>query len=201
MATVDNGTVSAVAAGAATITATIEVEGVTYSDSCDVTVEAAPVSNVVFDFTAAENWGDPSLWYKQDYLEDTRGTYISYDNGRLYCHYNPEGSSSTLYADIAPYTGEFVYDDSFNYFLEFSYDNPGANTYKLTAAGANYSIFNHDDTWTEYMPNTQTSETVLLPLALSVESATRFITIQIRKDTATEVNPLSFTARIIREPK
>ena len=201
MATVDNGTVNAVAAGAATITATIVVEGVTYSDSCDVTVDVAPISNVVFDLTAAENWGDPSLWFKQAYLDDTRGAYIAYDNGRLYCHYNPDGTG-TLYADIAPYAGEFVYDDSFNYFLEFSYDNPGLNTYKLNTAGNENSVFKRDNSvWPGYFPNTQTSETVLLPLVLSVESAPRLITLQIRMESATEINPLSFTARVIREPK
>lgn len=200
---VNNGTVTAIAAGTATITGTITVEGVDYSDTCEISVEAVPVSNVVFDFTDPDNWNNPELWNKQQFQEDTRSTYIEYDSSleELKCIYNPNGTTTTLYADISPLVGEFVYEDSYNYFLEIEYSN-GGGSYRFTHAGTNACIFAFDSSVPEFIPNTYDSDTELIPLSAYNVGVSRLITIQIRKGDNTDADtPLAFKARIIREPK
>ena len=206
MATVTNGTVSAVAAGAATITATIEVEGVTYSDTCTVTVEAVPVSNVVFDLTAPDNWNNPELWSKQDYQETSRGTYIIYDNELIECVTNLDGSSTSLYADISPIATNFEYDENYNYYLELYYDNAidgstNNNSYKVQLAGGATNTVFIPDNWTEYVIEAHASNRVHLPLMLGSETANRYIVLQIRKLETVDNSTMFITAKIIREPK
>ena len=192
----DAGTVTAIGPGAATITATITVEGVEYSDTCSIEVEAA--EDVVYDLTAAANWNDATQWYKQDYQQTERGTYIEYVNTQLQAVTNPEGSSTTLYADISPLAGSVEYDANYNYYLEVEGDNAAANTYQLNFAGANASIFTGENTNIE----TQGAYSMKLPLTLAVEGASRLITIQIRKDTVVNADPpLTVKMRIVREPK
>lgn len=201
VAIVDNGTVTAIAAGAATITGTITVDGIDYSDTCSVEIEAAPISNLVFDLTDSDNWNNSELWNKQDYQEDSRGTYIRYADGFIECVTNADGSSSTLYADISPLTGNFIYDDSFNYYLNFEYENPTENEYRIQLTSGSAVMFTADG-WSELIPHILDGSTELLPLALSNDSAARLITIQVRKIYIHDANGIMrFKAKIIREPK
>ena len=71
----DNGEVTALAAGAATITATITVEGVDYSDTCEVSVEAASLNISPFFSEAL----DSPYWEQCFYTHTNRQKYITKD--------------------------------------------------------------------------------------------------------------------------
>ena len=200
IATVENGVVSAIAAGSVTITGTIEVDGIEYSDTCDVVVEA---NLVIFYLTDSTNWNNAELWTKQDYQETSRGTYIAYNAAReaIECVNNPGGSSTTLYADVSPNATSFTYDDSYNYFLEFNYENTGDNSYKLQLTGSSSNVVFSADGWSEYVIEANAADVVQLPLQLAGESASRFINLQVRKVTVSDNSSMYFTTHIMREPK
>ena len=101
----DNGEVTALAAGAATITATITVEGVDYSDTCEVSVEAVPSINIAPFFSAGIDNED--YWVQCNFKETNRSKYISQseiylERGEVGITYNPEGTSNNLYMDARP---------------------------------------------------------------------------------------------------
>ena len=101
----DNGEVTALAAGAATITATITVEGVDYSDTCEVSVEAASLNISPFFSEAL----DSPYWEQCFYTHTNRQKYITKDgesylvkDGCVGLVYNPDGTSGNLYMDARP---------------------------------------------------------------------------------------------------
>ena len=77
VATVENGVVTAVSAGTCTITVTT-TDG-SFTADCDVTVNAAPVSNaaVTFDMTDAEGWDFPNSYDKTEQSYTNNGYTIT----------------------------------------------------------------------------------------------------------------------------
>ena len=210
VATVSAGTVNAVATGAVTITATIEVDGVTYSDTCTVEVEAAPVSNIVIDITASDTWNNADIWIKQAYLETDRATYITYDESAEYieCISNPKAGTTSLYADLSLKAEGFSYDDSYDYYLEVEYRNDAfsvpSNTYKLQLVGNTSNVVFNADGWSEYVMEGHTEGqwyTERLPLTIGDASNNRLIALQVRKLELNADDSLYFKARVVREPK
>lgn len=186
VATVNNGTVMAIAAGPAIITGTITVDGVDYSDTCVVEVEAAPIEwESMRDYTALDVWNNEQYWIQQYYIEDTRKTYISYADGALDLVLNPDASSSTtLYADIRPSLDGLEFDaEAYDYALKLSFSNPqDSQTHpilSLTHAEANRLI---DDGWSPFnIPFTSDEDEIMLPL-IARSSGDRAFTMQIKHD-------------------
>ena len=175
VATVDSGNVIAVAAGTATISATITVEGMEYSDTAIVTVEAG--ETVVFDYQ--ENWNDASLWVKRDYTQDTRKTFVELDaDGSLVLTGNEGGSNSSLYMDAAPSADGFTIDAGKTYELELSIENDSANAYTVTIVAGSASVFSCDNSPISIDANY--SGVMHMPLTINHEGAARIITIQVR---------------------
>ena len=187
----DNGEVTALAAGAATITATITVEGVDYSDTCEVSVEAIPSEwEVVRDFTSSTVWNDESYWLQQFYIDNTRKTYIEYLGGEaevILLQLRPgSGSSTTLYADIRPTLEGLTFDtDNYDYALKLNYSNVSATEshpqLSLTTSEANKLIA---DNWSPFDIPFTADGTVgeeILPLIVR-NSGERAFTLQVKHD-------------------
>ena len=179
----DNGTVTAVSAGAATITASIEVEGVTYSDTCSITVEAAPSEwETVLDITSAEVWNDPAKWVSQEYLADTRQTYIRYNEDvealELVTNVSA-GSTTSLYLDLRP--AHIDLDTNHEYRLVFEYDNTStSNIIDISCTGAADNMLVADE-WSTIAIGATMAETLTVPMLLNNASGSRLMTLQGRK--------------------
>ena len=199
VATVDGGIVTAIGAGTASIVASIEYDGRVFSDTATVDVSEPEPGNVVFDLTDAGNWADETLWAKQDYQQTDRQTYIAYGDGWLNLVFNPDGNSTTLYADVAPNVGGFAYDDSYTYHLELTFENDSDTVVNVTAASGSNRVFAADG-WDVFELPANTSATEILPLMLNHGDANRLIVLQARKNVTDANGYPRVRARIVREP-
>ena len=118
----------------AKISASFEYEGKTYSDSVTVHVREYDLEA---GFTQNDVWYDESYYLAKDYLIDTRSTYIEHvDNGGMFNDgaikpiYNPDGTSTSLYAQIVT-APTIEVDENKDYYLE---------VYFKTNAAAQYTI-------------------------------------------------------------
>lgn len=182
IATVDNGTVTAVGEGSALITASITVEGVEYTDTATVDVAAAPAQwEMVRDFTNESVWTDGTLWSKQDYYDYSRMTYIEHNgegNDITFC-YNPNGNSSTVYLDARATPAGFVFDDSYDYALRIEYNTDSTIETQLSLVGLSDSIFKADGWGGTGLQQYNHVETIL-PLTVSNAQGDRLLSIQAR---------------------
>lgn len=192
VATVDGGNVAAVAIGNATITASITVDGVTYTDTATVEVEAAPIEyQTVFDFTSDEFFFNDSNWLQKDYDDTTRETFYTkaQDQGDpLWLCYQEEGEPSSLYTDfriaMQDVTG-WDWDVEKNYALRVALTSQEPQLedwnfgFKLTTAADNFFISAVGDV----VVNSNTEETFIPLECRDNVSLPRLLSLQIRKET------------------
>lgn len=193
----DNGEVTALVAGAATITATITVEGVDYSDTCEVSVEAAPIEwEVVRDFGDSSVWRDDSLFIMKDYADnEQRQTFYSLNvtqGSDITLVYSPTLSeASNLFLNVRPNLDGLYLDlDNYDYALSVIWDE-NAETWPLPAENytdANLALTAHNDNVftnpdTLYLPAREELKEII-PLEIKNADGVRLFTLQARKVTS-----------------
>ena len=183
VATVNNGTVSAVGAGTAVVTASVTVGDVTATDTCNVSVSEW---EVVRDLTSETVWNNEELWVSQQYTEQNRQTYIDYSGGKLALVKGP-GTSTTLYADLRPSIGDFQHEAGYEYDVCFEWDNSQTpnNTFEVTVQkNSTNNALNPENDAVVFTMSGENGENSV-PLVFTAENQ-RLTTIQIRKAQADE---------------
>ena len=155
-----------------------------FSMTLPVNVVAQPQFEYVRLFLNNNIWNYPDYWAKQDYQESTRQTYIRKSTAEaLYLVYNPDGTNSSLYADLAPSTHNFAYDENYDYFLDVELD-PEGNVYELSFAGSDTDVlFKPTDTQPTYDITGRFQ--ARFPLRVIAQGAQRLFVLQIRKKSGT----------------
>ena len=145
------------------------------------------------------------MWSKQDYQDDSRGTYLEYRNEAIYLITNAEGSSSSIYADISPLNANIEFDvDNYDYFIECEIDNRNGRDYKLELVGSSSNVALLGDGWNNVAFEINNVYTATYPLTVVNETANRLIGIQIKKGSmplTLETDSGSIKIKIVREPK
>jgi hypothetical protein len=189
VATVDGGNVSAVAPGNVTITAAIVVDGVEYSDTATVEVEAAPIEyTTVFDFLSDDFYNDEWNWLLKEYTDDSRQTYyVKLFEDQSAFKYSASGTPSTLYMDsriaMVDVTGwNWSPEKSYALRVAIGYVSPNSDNWafnvNLTRASDNFftaagSVIIPVGTSETFIP-LECRENITLP---------RLLTVQIKTDT------------------
>lgn len=134
----------------AKISASFEYEGETYSDNVTVHVRDYDLEAEVTQNSA---WGDDSYYLAKMYLNNERSAYIEhvgnggmFNDGAVRPVYNPDGTSSSVYAQIitAP---TIVYDETKDYYLEVYYKTNAAAQYTLELLGGILARDGWDSRW------------------------------------------------------
>lgn len=192
VATVDGGNVVAVAIGNATITASITVEGVTYTDTATVEVEAAPIEyQTVFNFTNDEFFFNDSNWLQKLYGDTNRETFFTKGEGLgdpMTLNYSEEGAPSSLYVDFRIAMQDVAgwdWNIEKNYALRVALASREPDltnwNFKFSLTKANENFFTSDIG--DVIINSNAEET-FIPLACRDNiTLPRLLSLQIKKDT------------------
>ena len=187
IATVEDGNVSAIAEGIATITGTITVEGVEYSDTVSVEV-SIPDWETVWEFTSRRIWNNETRWLQQFYVDDTRRTYCYHSGQDLVIVYNGANPSTSIYVDIraAMVNPDTWYDPAYDYAMRIRCDIPNpdwAVDVVMTRHEANYLISDGNN-----YPITGMEPETLIPLEARTDpTLQRLFTLQIKANTPPNV--------------